>query len=92
MNPKKKRKLMLRKVSFEETIDNKFWFMSTLMCEGYICCDYRFELNKDDFNKNWLELRELKLQYEALCKSHPNEKEWQEHLLRKIKELQKENG
>jgi hypothetical protein len=37
-----------------------------------------------------LQLREAELEYKALCKEHPEEKDWQEHILRRINRLKKE--
>lgn len=34
-----------------------------------------------------LMIRSLELEYEALCKDLPEEKLWQKHLLRKLKQL-----
>ena len=43
-----------------------------------------FEDNKE------LQLREVELEYKALCKDHPKEKLWQGHILKRIKILKKE--
>ena len=37
-----------------------------------------------------LQLREAELEYEALCREHPEEKLWQQHILNHIARLRKE--
>jgi len=41
-------------------------------------------------NNKKLQLREAELEYEALCRDHPEEKLWQQHILRRIEKLKRE--
>jgi hypothetical protein len=46
------RELIVEKISWDIILKEKVCFRATLVCKGYIACDYNFEIKREDIDCN----------------------------------------